>query len=321
MYVNKIDAIFNRINTFIKHTPLEFNSRLSFKHNCTVFLKREDQQLTRSYKIRGCLNKILNNMEQAQNNGIICASAGNHAQGIAYCSNQFDINSTIFLPENTPKQKIKMINYFGKDNIELKYVEGEFDNSLHKAINYSKDKDGLFIHPYDDYQVIDGQATIIHEIYNKLTPDYILCGVGGGGLISGISHYSKHINDICNIIGVEPLGASSLIAALNHKSPIKLNNIDTFVDGAAVSKIGDITFEIIQNYVDEVISVTNKEIAKTIIDMYEYDGIILEPAGALSVAGLSQHKFNSDDIVVCVLSGSNNDIRRYNKYFELANIK
>jgi threonine dehydratase len=318
LYINKIQAIFNNLKTHIHQTSLQYNSRLSIKHKCNVFLKREDQQITRSYKVRGCLNKILNNINNINNNQIICASAGNHAQGISYFSNKFNLNSTIFLPTNTPNQKIKMIYYYGKENINLIFIDGEFDNSLNAALDYSsKNSSGLFIHPYDDYDIIYGQATIAHEIYNKLTPDYIMCPVGGGGLISGISKYSKHMFEPCKIIGIEPSGAASLQLALSNNKPVKLMDMDIFVDGAAVAQIGDKTFNIIRDNVDENLIVKNSEIAKAIIDMYEYDGIILEPAGALSIAGLSKYTFNSNDIVVCVLSGSNNDLSRYGKYLEL----
>jgi len=317
MYHKKIAQSYLSMRNIIKKTPLEFNVRLSKKLNCNIFLKREDIQVTRSFKIRGATNKILNNIDIAKDKGIVCASAGNHAQGVAYCCNNFNINGTIFIPNNTPLQKKNRIDFFGKDNIEIEQHGINFDQCLEKALEFSEKNNKVFIHPFDDDDVIDGQATIAHEIYTDIVPNYILCGVGGGGLISGISKYVKNSTNDCAVIGVEPFGAPSLTVALENNIPTKLDKIDTFIDGGAVSKIGDTTFDIIKNNVDDVFTTLNEEIANIMIEFYEYEGIILEPAGALGIAGLSNITFNPSDNVVCILSGGNNDITRYQEIMDL----
>lgn len=312
LYLDKIQKVFHNLKPFIYKTPLQYNNRLSQQHGCNIFLKREDLQLTRSYKVRGCLNKLLKNKDRKT---IISASAGNHAQGIAYFSNRFKLNSTIFLPKKTPYQKINMINYYGNKFVNLNFIDGIFDHSLTAAEEYANKHDNsLFIHPFNDYDIIEGASTVAYEIYNNITPDYLICPVGGGGLLAGISKYSKNIWDSCSVVAVEPQDAASLKEGLKYNYPIKLNNIDMFVDGASVAQIGDKTFYIIRDNIDFNITVENSEIVKAIIDMYNYEGIILEPAGALSIAALDNYKFNSNDIVVCIVSGGNNDLDRYQYY-------
>lgn len=313
MYTKNIAKCFSNISSIIKSTPLEYNQRLSNIHYCNIFLKREDIQLTRSFKIRGASNKIINNMNIVKNNGVVCASAGNHAQGIAYCCNKFNIDGTIFIPNNTPLQKKKRIEFFGGKYINIIQHGNNFNECLDHALNYSKDK--LFIHPFDDDEIINGQATVAHEIHLNIDPNYIISCVGGGGLLSGIKKYSNEKSPNCKLIGVEPSGAASLTYAQEKGKPIMLENVDTFVDGGSVSKIGYRNFNILKNI--DVYTATNEEIANIMIDFYEYDGIILEPAGALSIAGLNKLKFNSDDNVVCILSGGNNDISRYPEIIDL----
>lgn len=309
------------LNKYIKNTPLEFNQFLSEKYNSNIYFKREDLQFSRSFKIRGSLNKILKNENNTQ---LVTASAGNHAQGVAYSCNLLNKQGTIFLPNTTTLQKINRIKYYGKDNIDIK-IEGDyFTKTLNNAINYCKQNNYIFIHPYDDMDIIEGQSTIAHEIINEIYPDYILTSVGGGGLISGIVKYmdsynnNTNNNNQCEIIGIEPLGASSLTESLLKKDRILLDNIDTFVDGASVSQIGVNNYEILKNTIKNTIIVSNPHISHELINMYQNEGIVLEPAGVMPICALETIK---NDIkgknVVCILSGGNNDLTRYNELMEL----
>ena len=307
------------LNKYIKNTPLEFNQFLSEKYKSNIYLKREDLQFSRSFKIRGSLNKILKNKNNTQ---LVTASAGNHAQGVAYSCNLLNKQGTIFLPNTTTLQKINRIKYYGKDNIDIK-IEGDyFTKTLNNAINYCKQNNYIFIHPYDDMDIIEGQSTIAHEIINEIYPDYILTSVGGGGLISGIvkymDSYNNNNNNLCEIIGVEPFGASSLTESLLKKDRILLDNIDSFVDGASVSQIGVNNYEILKNTIKNTIIVSNPHISHELINMYQNEGIVLEPAGVMPICALETIK---NDIkgknVVCILSGGNNDLTRYNELMEL----
>jgi threonine dehydratase len=305
-------------------TPLQYSERLSRLYNANIYYKREDLQITRSFKIRGATNKIKilakSNLLQ---NGITCASAGNHAQGVAYICNKMNLDCRIYLPETTPLQKVNRIKYFGGDNINIVKFSNSVDDCLIESKKYSEENNYNFIHPFDDADIINGQATIAEEIYSELNPDMIICPVGGGGLISGISKYSKYKNKDINIIGVEPYGAASLYGALKKNKRITIENMDTFVDGAAVSTIGKNTFEICKKYVDNIELVKNEHLCYDLINAYQDDGIILEPAGCLSISALKNiHLNNSDDItnknIVCILSGGNNDLTRYDEILDLS---
>ena len=242
----KVEKILPTLQKYIKKTPLEKNNLLSEKFNANIYLKREDQQYTRSFKLRGSLNKILKN---ANSNNLVTASAGNHAQGVAHACRILEKKGTIFLPTTTPLQKINRIKYFGRDNITIKIIGSNFNESLDKSLEYSNHNDNIFIHPYDDLDVIEGQATIAYEILNKIEPDYILCSVGGGGLSAGISSLCSNIKHKCKVVGVEPYGAASLTKSLQYKKRIKLDKIDTFVDGASVSQIGETNYNILKNLI------------------------------------------------------------------------
>ena len=295
------------IRPFIKKTPLEYSKRLSELYGNEIYLKREDLQITRSFKIRGVMNKILKHFDRSKEQGVICASTGNHAQAIAYCCHNLGIKGTVVIPRTTPRQKITMIGYYGKDNIQILKYSNNFQDALYKAYDYSKMKNIFFIHPFNDKDIIEGQATIGDEILDEIKPDYVLSGVGGGGLMSGL--YTSLKNN-SRVVGVEPLGSRSMTMALNYKKPYMMKKIDRFVDGAAVSRVGSINYDIIKNNVD-IHTVTNREVCKEIVDLYNYEGIIAEPAGALSIAGLGKLKKVRDKKIVCVVSGGNNDIGRY----------
>lgn len=318
---------FNEANSIIKNsaiitnTMLHLNERLSVKYNANVYFKREDLQTVRSFKVRGAYYKILKNYQKSKDISISTCSAGNHAQGVASTCNSLKLNHTIFVPNSTPKQKIDRIKHFGGKFLDLKIIGDTLQECMKESLLFSDKNNTVYVHPYNDYDVMLGQSTVAQEIYEKINPDYIFSCVGGGGLISGVGSYSKLVNPNCKIIGVEPKNANSLELSLNHKKITRVDNIDTFVDGAAVKEVGDKCFGICNSVVDRVVSVDNGKLCNDIIETYQHDGIILEPAGTLSMSGLDNFK---DDIrgcdVVCVLTGSNNDLTRYPDMIEKAAI-
>lgn len=295
-----------------ERTPLQKNLALSEKYNCDVFLKREDLQLVRSYKIRGAYNKIQSLSEKELSKGVICASAGNHAQGFAYSCNFLDIQGKIYMPSTTPKQKVDKVKFFGKQNIEVVLTGDTFDDSFKSSMKACEAEGLTFVHPFDDPKVMEGQGTVGLEILeDQKEVDYLLLPVGGGGIASGTGSYFKQKSPNTKLICVEPEGAPSLKEALRIGHPIELPSIDKFVDGAAVQKIGAKTFEIIKEVIDEVVLVPEGKVCSTILQLYNEEAIVSEPAGSLAIAALDYIK---DEIkgkkVVCLVSGSNNDIGR-----------
>jgi threonine dehydratase len=314
----KLDNIFlsyQRISKFIINTPLHFSERLSNKFNANIYLKREDLQTTRSFKIRGALNKILLNQNDKN---IVCASAGNHAQGVAFSSNLINKKAIIFLPNTTPLQKIKRIEHFGKNNIELKLEGKNFQETLDRALIYSEENNCQFIHPYNDLDIITGQSTIAYEIFKEIKPDYIISSIGGGGLISGIIAYNKINMTNCKIIGAEPENADSMTQAIINNNPIELKYIDTFVDGASVKKVGNLTYNFCKESLNDIKIIDNGKLCYDLLKMYQDEGIILEPAGCLSVSALDL--LDKSEIegknIICILSGGNNDVSRYPEIIE-----
>ncbi|WP_439132152.1 threonine ammonia-lyase IlvA [Polaribacter sp.] len=294
-------------------TPLSLNTNLSKEFGANIFFKREDLQVVRSYKIRGAYNKMSSLNEDEKQRGIVCASAGNHAQGVAMSCKLLKIHGTIFMPSPTPNQKINQVKMFGDSFINI-VIEGDtFDDAYNAAKQECDLKKKTFIHPFDDEKVIEGQATVGLEIINQTDQkiDYVFVPIGGGGLSSGLSSVFRNLSPETKIIGVEPEGAPSMLTSINNKRNTALHTIDPFVDGAAVKKVGDLNFAICLQNLEKVITVPEGKICQTILDLYNKDAIVVEPAGALSIAAL--HLF-ADDIkgknVVCVVSGSNNDITR-----------
>ena len=312
-----IRNVWNNIKNVIKTTPLEYNPRLSKQYNCNVYLKREDLQITRSFKLRGSFHKINNLSNNIKKNGLVCASAGNHAQGFAYSCNKLKLEGDIFLPITTPSQKINRIKYFGQQYINLHIKGNILDDSLTLADNFAIENDKQLIHPFNDYDIINGQATIALEICDKISPDIIISPIGGGGLITGITTYMDEIKSNTVVYGVEPKLANSMIQAIENDKPIKIKNICNFVDGGSVSMVGDIPFSMI-NKVKEVFPIENGDICNELLKLYQNDGIISELAGALSISGLGQISENElrDKNVVCIVSGGNNDITRYPEIIE-----
>ena len=294
-------------------TPLMKNANASTNYGANVYFKREDLQVVRSYKIRGAYNKIASLSKDELTNGIVCASAGNHAQGVAFSCNNLRVKGTIFMPSTTSKQKISQVKMFGKEWIEVILNGDTFDDSYNAAIEFQNKNHCAFIHPFDDPKVIEGQGTVGMEVIEDadFDIDYLLVPVGGGGLASGISSVFKGLSPSTKIIGVEPQGAAALSTSLKNGKNTTLNSIDKFVDGAAVQRAGELTFSICQKNLDEVITVHEGKVCSTILELYNKDAIVVEPAGALTIAALDQLK---DEIkgknVVCIVSGSNNDISR-----------
>lgn len=301
------------LKKIISPTPLQKNFNFSERYNAEIYFKREDLQVVRSYKIRGAYNKISSLPQDVLNKGIICASAGNHAQGVAYSCNMLKIKGLIYMPTTTPNQKIRQVEMFGKQYVEVVLSGDSYDDAYEKAMEYSKAHDTEFIHPFDDMKVIEGQGTVGYEIMEDLsnTVDYIFVPIGGGGLASGLGTYVKRLSPATKIIGVEPAGAAAMKKSIEAGKVITLNTIDKFVDGAAVYRVGDITFDICNTILDDIIEIPEGKICSTILKLYNEEAIVVEPAGALSLAA---HDFYKDKIkgkkVVSVISGSNNDITR-----------
>jgi threonine dehydratase len=301
------------LSEILTTTPLIQTPNFSERYGATVMLKREDLQTVRSYKIRGAYNKICSLSPDKLAQGVVCASAGNHAQGVAYSCARLGIHGTIYMPATTPKQKRGQVKFFGRDNIEVVLTGDTFDEASMAALDFAAETGKEFIHPFDDPKVIEGQATVGLEILEQTgSPiDYLFVPIGGGGLASGIGSYFKKMSPRTKIIGVEPAGAASMKAAIERGSPVELADIDTFVDGAAVRKAGVLTHEICAEVLDDIVTVPEGKICTTILELYNLNAIVAEPAGALSIAALDSY---ADHIkgknVVCIVSGSNNDISR-----------
>lgn len=293
-------------------TPLQLNRNLSKKYACNVYLKREDLQVVRSYKIRGAYNMMSSLPQEQLAKGVVCASAGNHAQGFAYSCKKLNAKGVVFMPVITPNQKIHQTKMFGEDFIEVILTGDTFDDCAVAAKKYTEENGMTFIPPFDDYKIIEGQGTVGLEILEELSEvDFLFVPVGGGGLSAGVGTYFKTYSPKTKIIGLEPEGAPSMKAALEAGHPVTLENIDRFVDGAAVKRIGDITFSVCKEVLDDMHLVAEGKICSTILKLYNEDAIVVEPAGALSIAALDDY---ADVIkgknIVCVISGSNNDIDR-----------
>jgi threonine dehydratase len=316
--IEQIDKAALNLKGVALRTPLQKNLALSDKYKAEVYLKREDLQIVRSYKIRGAYNKICSLDQSILDKGVICASAGNHAQGFAYSCNLLGINGKVYMPSTTPKQKVKKVKFFGKDKVEVILTGDTYDDSCKSAMKACKEENLTFIHPFDDIKVIEGQGTIGKEILEDQSDiDFLVLPVGGGGIASGTGSYFKAKSESTQLIAVEPAGAPSLKKSMEAGKVVELESIDKFVDGAAVQRIGDNTFAVIKNIIDQVILVPEGKVCSTILQLYNEEAIVVEPAGALTVAALD---FIKDDIkgkkVVCVVSGSNNDIDRMQEIIE-----
>ena len=302
-----------RLRGVVTHTPLQENMNLSERYGANIYLKREDLQVVRSYKIRGAYNKMASLPAEALAKGVVCASAGNHAQGLAYACRKMGVYGAIFMPTTTPNQKVKQVKLFGKEFVEVVLIGDTYDDAYHAAIEYVNTHDSTFVHPFDDVQVMEGQGTVGLEIFKdaNFKIDYMLMAIGGGGLASGVSTVFKQLSPKTKLIGVEPLGSPSMKIAIDEGHVVTLDEIDKFVDGAAVKRVGDTTFEICRKYLNRVVLVPEGKVCTTILQLYNEEAIVAEPAGALTIAALD---FLKDEIrgknVVCLVGGGNNDITR-----------
>ena len=301
------------LSEILEPTPFKKNNNLSDIYDAEIYLKREDLQIVRSYKIRGAYNKIRSIEPEILKYGIVCASAGNHAQGVAFSCNKLQIMGSIFMPTTTPKQKIEQVRMFGKEYIDIVLTGDTFDAANAAAIEFANKSGRTFIPPFDDCKVMEGQGTIGLEIMSQANEklDYIFVPIGGGGLASGLGAYIKAVSPETKIIGVEPAGAPCMKTAIEKGEVVELEHIDKFVDGAAVKKAGALTYEVCKEVLDDIVVVPEGAVCTTIIQMYNKSAIVVEPAGALSSAAL---RFYADKIkgkrVACIVSGSNNDITR-----------
>ncbi|MFS0781517.1 threonine ammonia-lyase IlvA [Bacillus sp. 1P06AnD] len=313
LHVEDILIAYQQLKEVVLHTPLQRDRRLSEEFECSVYLKREDLQYVRSFKLRGAYYKMksLNEVERA--NGVVCASAGNHAQGVAYACRKMNIQGKIFMPATTPRQKVNQVKMFGKDLVDIYLTGDTFDDSFAKAMECCEQEKRTFIHPFDDEKVMAGQGTVAVEFMHDCDEhvDYVFAAIGGGGLMAGVSTYCKSISPDTKCIGVEPKGASGMHASIKQKQVTALEEIDGFVDGAAVKCVGGKTFEMCNQNVEDIVVVPEGKVCTTILKLYNEQAIVAEPAGALSIAALDQYR---DQIkgknVVCIISGGNNDIDR-----------
>lgn len=312
-----------RISATIAPTPLQYCPRLSHLTGAEIYLKREDLQDVRSYKIRGAVNAISQLSDAQRAAGIVAASAGNHAQGVAFACRSMGIPGRIYVPAATPKQKRDRIKVHGGNMVELVVTGANFDEASAAAHDYAEETAATIIEPFAARDTIVGQGTVAAEILSQLSamgksPDTIVVPVGGGGLISGILSYLADMSPRTAVVGVEPAGAPSLNAALTAEKPVTLDAVDPFVDGAAVKRIGDINYQIIEKNLGRLhpLVVSEGAVCTEMIELYQNEGIIAEPAGALSVTALSELKLGTNDIVVCIISGGNNDLLRYAEVVE-----
>ncbi|MCY9277178.1 threonine ammonia-lyase IlvA [Bacillus haynesii] len=301
------------VKDVVIHTPLQKNERLSERYDCNVYLKREDLQVVRSFKLRGAYYKMKQLSKETTKNGVVCASAGNHAQGVAFYCKQLGIHGKIFMPSTTPRQKISQVELFGKEYVEIILTGDTFDDAYQSAVACCEEEKRAFIHPFDDPAVMAGQGTVAVEILNDIEtePHYLFASVGGGGLLSGVGTYMKNVSPDTKLIAVEPKGAPALFESNKKGEVVTLEKIDKFVDGAAVQKIGEETFKTLETVVDDILLVPEGKVCTAILELYNQCAIVAEPAGALPIAALDLYR---DEIkgknVVCIVSGGNNDIGR-----------
>lgn len=309
----EVEHAYEVLKDVVVRTPLQLDTILSERYNCKVYLKREDQQMVRSFKIRGAYYSVHSLTEEQRAKGVVCASAGNHAQGVAYACKKLGIKGKIFMPTTTPRQKVSRVEFFGGEFTEVVLTGDTYDDSYQQAMKVCQKEGMKFIHPFDDRLTITGQATVGLEIYEQLQEEcsHVFMSIGGGGLISGVGSYLKEKRPHTKLIGVEPFGAPGMKQSLAQNEVVRLNEIDSFVDGAAVKQVGQLPFELTKDLADDVVLVPEGKVCTTILNLYNENAIIAEPAGALSIAALDFYKDEiAGNTVVCIVSGGNNDLDR-----------
>lgn len=314
-----VEAAARRVEPAVRQTPLETSDRLTARTGTQVLLKREDLQACRSYKVRGAYNLISSLSAEERARGVVCASAGNHGQGLAYCCRELEIHGRVFLPTSTPRQKRERIATIGGPWVDLILVGGSFDESNAAAVAESELTGAVYVHPFDDLRTIAGQGTVALEVAAQAVGaiDTVVVPVGGGGLLAGMAVWLRAERPDVHLVGAEPAGAASMSAALDAGVPVALPSVDTFVDGAAVGRAGEHTFPLVRDLVDEVVTVPEGAVCSEMLGLYQSEGIIAEPAGALASAAVREGLPRTPEgPVVCVLSGGNNDVSRYAEVVE-----
>ena len=319
--VETIDKAHGRISEVVKETPLQYNESLSDEYKCSIYLKREDMQSVRSFKIRGAYNKMKMLTDDQIKNGVVCASAGNHAQGVAFSCAKLKIKGTIYMPDPTPNQKISKVKQFGKEWIDIVLVGDTYDDAYESAVKASNSQNMTFVHPFNDLDVMAGQGTIAKEMIEQSDApfDILIVAVGGGGLLSGVGSYFKLKSPNTEIIGVEAEGSAALAASMIESKRVRLEKIDRFADGIAVKEIGSITYDIIKEVMSSNVTVHEGAISSSILKLYNEEAIVAEPAGAVSIAALEQLKDRiRGKTVGVILCGGNNDVYRTQEITERA---
>lgn len=310
-----------RLRDVAENTPMPANFRLSEDYQCRLYLKREDMQVVRSYKIRGAYNKMATLEPEQLAQGVVCASAGNHAQGVAFACRKMKVSGKIYMPRVTPQQKVRKVKMFGQETVEVVLTGDHFDDAYAEARLCEAKEGRIFVHPFNDPRVIEGQGTVGLEIMeNAQEPiDYLFLPIGGGGLAAGVGSFVKQVSPRTRIIGVEPAGAPAMYESVKRGEVVTLDKIDSFVDGAAVRRVGEHTFGIVREVVDDILLVPEGKVCSTILHLYNEEGLVVEPAGALTIAALDQYREQiRGKAVVCVVSGGNNDITRTEEIRERA---
>ena len=315
-----VDAAARRIAGVVTPTPLQLSDRLSATTGANVYLKREDLQTVRSYKLRGAYNLLVQLSDQELAAGVVCSSAGNHAQGFAYACRTLGIRGRVYVPAKTPKQKRDRIRYHGGQFIELIVGGSTYDLAAEAALADVERTGATLVPPFDDPRTMAGQGTIAVEILSQLDgePDLVVVPVGGGGCIAGITTYLAERTSKTSVLGIEPAGAAAMMAALANGGPVTLDQVDQFVDGAAVSRAGRLTYAALAA-AGNMVSITTVDegaVCTAMLDLYQNEGIIAEPAGALAVTGLLEADIEPGSTVVCLVSGGNNDVSRYGEILE-----
>lgn len=313
-----IEAAAERIEGVAARTPLQRNQRLSNASGGHVWLKREDLQPVRSYKIRGAYNLISQLSDEQRAKGVICASAGNHGQGVAVACAALGIRGTIYVPSTTPSQKKERMKALGQGFVDLVVTGATYDDSSDAGKAAAAESGAVLVPAFDDVRTIAGQGTVAHEIVEQLggAPDWVIVPVGGGGMLAGVAAWFAERAPETRVLGVEPESAACMIAALEAGRPVTLQNIDTFVDGAAVKRSGDITYAMTDALAPEMMSIPEGQICSEMLALYQVDGIIAEPAGAMASAALANWQPAAGETVVAIVSGGNNDVLRYAEVVE-----
>ncbi|SDY77680.1 L-threonine ammonia-lyase [Geodermatophilus africanus] len=316
----EVAAAARRLAGVAERTPLQRSARLSAATGADVWVKREDLQVGRSYKIRGAYNTISQLDPTRQAAGVVCASAGNHGQGVAHACRALGVHGSVFVPGTTPRQKRDRITALGGEVVDLVVTGDTYDEAAAAALAHARDTGATLVPAFDAVPTVIGQATVALELLEQLPapPDVVVLPVGGGGLLAGCATWLRRRSPGTRVIGVEPVGAASMAAALGAGGPVELPQLDTFVDGAAVRRVGDVTFPLVRDSGAELVAVPEGQICTEMLDLYQVDGVIAEPAGALASAALTGGlvPVEPGQTVVCLLSGGNNDVSRYGEVVE-----